>query len=263
MVEHGDIGSTSPRRSARNDAPDHRGRRIGHHGRQPVERPRSTTTRKRRTNSRRARRPFLIFATVSGAHFNPAVTLLDRLFGAITTSDLALYAIAQTVGRCLGTIVANLMFSLPAIKLSTHVRSSGALWLSESSQPSGFSSSSTVALVPGAVRLCRSPSGCGSVAPTGSPHQPASQTRQSRSRAPCPTVSPVSNHRRHRRSSSCTCWRSTRLSTDPFPLPSLDHGRRPVTNGATSSTPPEVLFVCVHNAGRFQIAAAFLTHLAN
>ena len=73
----------------------------------------------------------LMFATISGAHFNPAVTLSERFFGAISTRDLALYTIAQTVGGVLGTIVANLMFSLPAIQLSTHTRSSGALWLSE------------------------------------------------------------------------------------------------------------------------------------
>ena len=73
----------------------------------------------------------LMFGTVSGAHFNPAVTLVDRLHGAISTRHTLLYAAAQTAGGIVGTIIANLMFSLPAIKMSTHVRSSGALWLSE------------------------------------------------------------------------------------------------------------------------------------
>jgi glycerol uptake facilitator-like aquaporin len=73
----------------------------------------------------------LMFGAVSGAHFNPAVTLVDRLLGTITTRDAALYAVAQTVGGCIGTVIANLMFELPAIEWSTHVRSSGALWLSE------------------------------------------------------------------------------------------------------------------------------------
>jgi arsenate reductase len=73
----------------------------------------------------------LMFGAVSGAHFNPIVTLVDRLFGTITTREAGLYAIAQTLGGCVGAVVANLMFSLPAINMSTHTRSSGALWLSE------------------------------------------------------------------------------------------------------------------------------------
>jgi glycerol uptake facilitator-like aquaporin len=72
-----------------------------------------------------------MFGAVSGAHFNPAVTLLDRAFGGISTRDASLYVIAQVIGGCLGAIVANLMFELPAIEWSTNDRSSGALWLSE------------------------------------------------------------------------------------------------------------------------------------
>ncbi|MCX6540716.1 MAG: aquaporin, partial [Actinobacteria bacterium] len=73
----------------------------------------------------------LMFGAVSGAHFNPVVTLVDRLFGSISTRDAALYTIAQTIGGCIGSVIASLMFELPAIHFSTHARSSGALWLSE------------------------------------------------------------------------------------------------------------------------------------
>jgi glycerol uptake facilitator-like aquaporin len=73
----------------------------------------------------------LMFGAVSGAHFNPAVTLVDRLLGSIGTRDAVLYAVAQTVGGCAGTVLANLMFELDAVNLSTKDRSSGALWLSE------------------------------------------------------------------------------------------------------------------------------------
>jgi glycerol uptake facilitator-like aquaporin len=73
----------------------------------------------------------LMFGAVSGAHFNPVVTLVDRLFGSISTRDAGLYVVAQTIGGCVGTIIANLMFSHPAIEWSTKSRSSGALWLSE------------------------------------------------------------------------------------------------------------------------------------
>lgn len=73
----------------------------------------------------------LMFGAVSGAHFNPVVTLVDRLFGTISTGDAVLYAAAQTVGGCVGAVVANVMFELDPINFSTHTRSSGALWLSE------------------------------------------------------------------------------------------------------------------------------------
>jgi glycerol uptake facilitator-like aquaporin len=73
----------------------------------------------------------LIFGALSGAHFNPVVTLVDRAFGSISTRDAGLYIAAQVAGGCLGAMLANLMFELPAIELSTKGRSSPALWLSE------------------------------------------------------------------------------------------------------------------------------------
>lgn len=73
----------------------------------------------------------LMFGAVSGAHFNPVVTVLDRMLGTISSRDTVLYVVAQVLGGCLGTMVANLMFELPAVELSTTDRSSGALWLSE------------------------------------------------------------------------------------------------------------------------------------
>lgn len=73
----------------------------------------------------------LMFGAVSGAHFNPVVTLTDRLLGTMTTRDSVLYVAAQVVGGCIGAVIANVMFELPAVELSTKVRSSPALWLSE------------------------------------------------------------------------------------------------------------------------------------
>jgi len=73
----------------------------------------------------------LMMGAVSGAHFNPVVTLVDRFLGTITTRDASLYVVAQILGACLGAITANVIFSLPAVHLSTHSRSSWALWLSE------------------------------------------------------------------------------------------------------------------------------------
>ncbi len=73
----------------------------------------------------------LMFGAVSGAHFNPVVTLLDRMLGTTTTRDTGLYITAQVIGGCLGAVLANLMFELPAVEWSTKDRSSPALWLSE------------------------------------------------------------------------------------------------------------------------------------
>ncbi|MFN8019169.1 MAG: aquaporin [Acidimicrobiales bacterium] len=73
----------------------------------------------------------LMFGAVSGAHLNPVVTLLDRALGTTSTRDAGLYVVVQVIGACLGAVLANVMFDLPAIERSTTVRSSGALWLSE------------------------------------------------------------------------------------------------------------------------------------
>lgn len=73
----------------------------------------------------------LVFGAVSGAHFNPIVTLVDRGFGAISNREAAGYMAAQVVGGCIGTVVANVMFELPVVELSTTPRSSAAFWLSE------------------------------------------------------------------------------------------------------------------------------------
>jgi glycerol uptake facilitator-like aquaporin len=73
----------------------------------------------------------LAFGAVSGAHFNPVVTLADRAFGGITTRDTLAYIPAQVLGACAGAVVANVMFDLDPITLSTHERSSSGVWLAE------------------------------------------------------------------------------------------------------------------------------------
>ncbi|HEX3542053.1 MAG TPA: MIP/aquaporin family protein [Acidimicrobiales bacterium] len=73
----------------------------------------------------------LALGPASGAHFNPVVTLADRLFGGLSTLDAGAYIAAQTVGAVCGSVLANAMFALPAFEASTKVRSSGPLWLAE------------------------------------------------------------------------------------------------------------------------------------
>src|SRR4051794_21428646 len=73
----------------------------------------------------------LAFGPASGAHFNPAVTLADRVFGGVGSRRAAVYITAQLVGGVVGAVLANLMFDLPAVSISTHQRGSAGLWLSE------------------------------------------------------------------------------------------------------------------------------------
>ncbi len=73
----------------------------------------------------------LAFGAVSGAHFNPMVTVADRLLGGMTTAVAGAYIVAQVIGASLGAVVANLMFDLDAVTISTHTRSSSGLWLGE------------------------------------------------------------------------------------------------------------------------------------
>jgi len=73
----------------------------------------------------------LALGPVSGAHLNPVVTLADRYFGGISSRDAGGYIAAQVAGGAVGSVVANLMFSLRAIEVSTKARSSGALWFAE------------------------------------------------------------------------------------------------------------------------------------
>jgi arsenate reductase len=73
----------------------------------------------------------LAFGPASGAHFNPVVTLADRVFGGVTTRQAGVYVVVQLAGGVVGAIAANLMFGLDAVSISTKVRSSGGLWLSE------------------------------------------------------------------------------------------------------------------------------------
>ena len=73
----------------------------------------------------------LAVGAVSGAHLNPVVTLADRSFGGLGTREASAYCGAQVAGAVVGTIVANLMFELPAVELSEKARSGGGLFLGE------------------------------------------------------------------------------------------------------------------------------------
>jgi glycerol uptake facilitator-like aquaporin len=73
----------------------------------------------------------LAFGPISGAHFNPAVSLADASQGGLSWSDAALYVGAQVCGALVGVGLANLMFGEPAFRFSQHVRTGGGQVLSE------------------------------------------------------------------------------------------------------------------------------------
>jgi glycerol uptake facilitator-like aquaporin len=80
----------------------------------------------------------LVFGPVSGAHFNPAVTLVFALRGDLAFGTGALYAVAQVAGGVIGAAAAHLMFDLPALQLGVHVRSGPGQWLAEAVATAGL-----------------------------------------------------------------------------------------------------------------------------
>lgn len=72
-----------------------------------------------------------LFATISGAHFNPAVTLALRLQGLLTTRDTLAYIAVQLIAAILGVVLAHVMFGLALVQPGVHARTGLAQWASE------------------------------------------------------------------------------------------------------------------------------------
>jgi len=72
-----------------------------------------------------------LLAPVSGAHFNPAVSLVQGVRGLLPWGEVGAYAIVQILGCCLGAILAHAMFELPWLQSSAHVRMGAGQWLAE------------------------------------------------------------------------------------------------------------------------------------
>ena len=225
----------------------------------------------------------LAVGPVSGAHLNPVVTLADRFFGGVGTAEAGVYVGAQVAGAVAGAVIANLMFSLPAVELSTKVRSSSGLWLAEAVATFGL-----LLVIFGVVR-----SGRASAAPfaVGAYIGGAYFFTASTSFAnPAVTVARTLSN-----TFAGIAWRSApafvlfqlvgavvavavvrvlyprvaAVAGDVVvPHPAGDGqgaGHISATahvQGVTVTDVPEVLFVCVHNAGRSQMAAALLDHHA-
>ena len=72
-----------------------------------------------------------ILGPISGAHFNPAVSLVFALKRELSARDAILYIIAQIVGGILGTVIAHGMFAHPLLEASVKIRTGGAQWFAE------------------------------------------------------------------------------------------------------------------------------------
>lgn len=72
-----------------------------------------------------------VLAPISGAHFNPVVTLVMRWQGALGTRDACAYILVQLVAAIIGVVIAHAMFDQVLLQPGTHARTGSAQWLSE------------------------------------------------------------------------------------------------------------------------------------
>jgi glycerol uptake facilitator-like aquaporin len=68
---------------------------------------------------------------ISGAHFNPLVSLASLVNRSMKSGEVAAYVVVQVIGALLGVLIAHAMFDLPLLQASTTMRSGGAQWLAE------------------------------------------------------------------------------------------------------------------------------------
>ena len=91
-----------------------------------------------------------LLGPISGAHFNPAVSLVFTLRGELTKSDFVIYTIAQIIGGIVGVLVAHAMFHVPLIETSEKIRTGGPQWFAESVATFGL-----VVTILGGLRFAR------------------------------------------------------------------------------------------------------------
>jgi glycerol uptake facilitator-like aquaporin len=72
-----------------------------------------------------------VFGSISGAHFNPAVSLIMVIKGELDTFELLGYTLVQLMGAAIGVWIAHLMFNMPILELSTKVRTGTGQWVAE------------------------------------------------------------------------------------------------------------------------------------
>ena len=210
----------------------------------------------------------LMFGPVSGGHFNPVVSLADASFGGIRWRDALAYIPAQVAGCVLGAVVANGMFSLAAISISTHHRASPAHLFSEVIATAGlllviFSLARTkrantipaaVGAYIGAAYFFTSSASFANPAITDRAHV-LQHVRRHR-----PRIRARVRDRAARRGP-----RGARAAGSPLPRRDSGRGRRdpPATPPGGQRLMASVLFVCLHNAGRSQMSQALFERAAD
>ena len=73
----------------------------------------------------------LAFGSISGAHFNPLVTLVFALRGDVEVVETPILVVAQLAGAMLGVVLTNIMFDVAPISASRHIRTGSGQWLGE------------------------------------------------------------------------------------------------------------------------------------
>lgn len=211
----------------------------------------------------------LALGSVSGAHLNPLVSVVDTAFGGLPWRELPGYIAAQLAGAAVGCMVANAMFALPAVSLSTHDRFAGNLWLSEvvatvglllvifGTVRTGKATTTPFALgayITGAYFFTSSTSFANPAVTVG---RTLSNTFAGISpRSVLPFVLAQVGGAAVAWAAIRTLYPDMSATADAVLIP---HGH---DGGAATPYVSEVLFVCVHNAGRSQMAAALLDHHA-
>jgi glycerol uptake facilitator-like aquaporin len=79
-----------------------------------------------------------LFGPLSGAHFNPAVSLVMAFRGQLRVPELAGYVVVQLVGAACGAWLVHAMFDMPILQTSHHVRSGAGQWLAEAVATAGL-----------------------------------------------------------------------------------------------------------------------------
>ena len=206
----------------------------------------------------------LAFGRISGAHFNPAITLADALEHGIAWREVPAYVTAQCLGGLLGTGVAHLMFGLALFSLSRHARSGSAQLLGEFVATFGL-----MAVIWGSSRLRAN-----SVPFAVSAYITAAYWFTSSTSFANPAVTLA-------RSFSDTfagirpadvplfvaaqmCGAMAATLLFRWLVPSLPDTARNILVPHVNSRPAKTyLFACVHNAGRSQMAAALFNLYGN
>ncbi|WP_368861349.1 aquaporin [Frankia tisae] len=216
----------------------------------------------------------LMVGPVSGAHFNPVVSLVDAAFGGLSWRDATAYLPAQVAGCVAGAVLANLMFDRSAVSIATHHRASGAHLLAEVVATAGLIL--LIFALARSDRAERAPAAVGAY--IGAAYWFTSSTSFAN---PAITVGRMfSDSFAGIAPASAPAFVTVQLAGGAVGYglvrlfyPPAASARAQAQAQATQHPPherllhsmtarPSVLFVCVHNAGRSQMAAGWLTHLA-